>query len=309
MEWNDGLTGAAALQRHAPTVAEQLDHLVGAIVAPSARVAIVRRACAEAQDLTPLPDPASGVPQPEGLSSASEAEDLVLLRFAEQFSVDVSSVDDELRSDLWSALEQEPAQARGGVVAMTYVGDFVPRVRAVLDRLFAPSGDGWLSVEEVETEDATTLAYEFVRRVYNLKSLDPILSEMIRLRGARAHNCRLCKSLRSLDALTAGATESDFDSVDDLADDRLDPAQKAALALVDAIIWTPARVPDEVLDAVRAKFEPAQAVEIVLDVMRNAWNKTTVAVELDEPHVVGGVEVYQAQDDGSFEFGLSEPGR
>jgi len=60
-----------------------------------------------------------------------------------------------------------------------------------------------------------------------------------------------------------------------------------------------------VLDAVREHFTPAEAVELVLDVMRNSWNKTTVAAELDEAHVTEGVEVYEYYDDGTMEFGLA----
>jgi len=163
------------------------------------------------------------------------------------------------------------SSARGHIIAMTWVGDFVPRVRACLDRLFAPSD--WPAVPELELADATELAYEFVRIVYNLHAVDAALSEMVRLHGALAHNCRLCKSVRSRATLQAGATEADFAAIDDFERGTLSAAQKTALALVDSIIWTSARTDNSAVAAVRAQFTPTQAVEIVLDVMRNAWNK------------------------------------
>ena len=149
------------------------------------------------------------------------------------------------------------------------------------------------------------MAHEFVKVVHNLHRLDPILSEMVRLRGADAHNCRLCKSLRSREALQAGATPAELATAGASEHSRLTGAQHTALELVDAIIWHPARIPDELLDDVRARFTPEQAVELVLDVMRNAWNKTTVAAQLDEAHVADQIEVYQYHDDGTVEFGLA----
>ena len=74
---------------------------------------------------------------------------------------------------------------------------------------------------------------------------------------------------------------------------------------MDAIIWHPARIADGQVDDVRATFTPEQAVELILDVMRNGWNKTTVAAQLDEAHVADQIEVYQYHDDGTVEFGLA----
>jgi AhpD family alkylhydroperoxidase len=227
--------------------------------------------------------------------------------FAEQFSVDVSALEDEFLGELWAALGEEPRRARGRLVAMTWVADFVPRVRAALDRLFAPSAPIEETTAVLTVDDATVLGREFVRVVFNLHGLDPVLSEMVRLRVARAHNCRMCKSLRTRSALAAGATESDFAAVDEYATSGLSDAQKAALALVDGILWFPARIPDDVVEGVRRHFSPARAVELVLDVMRNSWNKTTVTARLDEAHVADGVELYEYHDDGTLEFFPAPP--
>lgn len=304
--WSAGLSGTDALHRYAPAVAEVLQRLVRTISADPHHVALVRWACASAQDLPPLPAPPSADPLPAGVTdrawSTLPDADRTILRFAEQFSVDVSALDDRLRSELWTALGEEPQQARGRLLAMTWVADFVPRVGIALDRLFTPSGP-LEATQAVETvDDATPLGREFVRVVHTLHELDPVLSEMLRLRGARAHNCRLCRSLRARPALAAGATERDFTAVDDYGNSELSAAQKTALALADGIIWSPARIPEPVVEAVRAHFPPAQAVEIVLDVMRNSWNKTTVAALLDEAHVTDGIEVYEYHDDGTLEF-------
>src|SRR5213076_2434220 len=49
--------------------------------------------------------------------------DQTVLRFAEQFSVDVSALDESLRADLWAALGEGPREARGRFLAMAWVGD------------------------------------------------------------------------------------------------------------------------------------------------------------------------------------------
>lgn len=304
--WSVALSGADAMQRYAPAATEAFQRLVHTVSADPHWVALARWACANAQELPPLPAPRSADPLPDGVTegrwSTLPDADRTVLRFAEQFSVDVSAIDDQMRSELWAVLGQEPQQARGRLLAMTWVADFAPRVRTVLDRLFGPSGPHQVTKAEEAVDDATPLGHEFVRVVYNLHELDPILSEMVRLRGASAHNCRLCKTLRSRTALVAGATENDFAAIDDYATSELSAAQKAALALVDGIIWSPARIAEQVLDDVREHFTPAQAVEIVFDVMRNAWNKTTVAALMDEAHVADGIEVYEYHDDGRMEF-------
>jgi len=304
--WSAGLTGAEALRRYAPAVDEMVQRLVRTLSAEPDRVALVRWACASAQELPPLPAPPGSAPLPDGVTDRRwetlPDADRTVLRFAEQFSVDVSALGEQLRAELWSVLGEEPQQARGRLLAMTWVADLVPRVRTVLDRLFAPSGplEGTGVVETVD--DATSLGRGFVRRVFNLHELDPVVSEMVRLRVARAHDCRMCKSLRTRSALAAGATEADFAAVDAYESSALSAAQKAALALVDGMLWTPGRIPEQVIADVRRHFPPAQAVELVLDVMRNSWNKTTVAAVMDEAHVSEGFELYEYHDDGTLEF-------
>ena len=79
---------------------------------------------------------------------------------------------------------------------------------------------------------------------------------------------------------------------------------KAALAFTDAMIWTPAAIGDDVVAAVRAEFSPAEAVEIALDVTRNAANKIPVSLASDEAIVTDGVELFDMDTDGNLTYGL-----
>ncbi len=232
----------------------------------------------------------AAIPAPD-LTNPAVAE------FAEQFALDVSSVDDAQRS-AFLATTGDQAFA---VVQQIYAHDFVPRVRAVLDALFGPSDWAPPSVEPVETSpDTWPLLETFMVEVARLRALDPTTTELVRLRGARLHDCAVCKSRRSQDAIDAGADDVLFAAVDAWESSDLDPAGKAALALTDALVLTPYDVPATTVEAVRTHLSHKQTVEVVLDVMRNAANKIAVALGADAAQVTDGVELFTTDADGNL---------
>ncbi len=212
--------------------------------------------------------------------------------FADQFRTDVSGVDDELRE----ALAKETGEHQVAVVQMIWISDVAPRLDAVLDQLFGPSE--WPSTRRIPVRDVWGVIDEFTRTVARHAALDPIATELVRLRGARQHDCRLGQSRRAVAAISAGADEAMFDAVDDYEQGDLPEATKAALALTDAIIWTPSAVPEDVVARVREHLTDEQIVEVVLDVIRNATNKIEVALGTDEPEVTEGVQLFVTDADG-----------
>jgi alkylhydroperoxidase family enzyme len=102
-------------------------------------------------------------------------------------------------------------------------------------------------------------------------------------------------------AIEAGADDATFAAVDHYAESDLPEATKAALALTDAMIWTPDAIPAEVVADVRRLLSDAQAVELVLDVVRNAANKIAVALGADAPEVTEGVQLFVIDPDGNLE--------
>ena len=146
-----------------------------------------------------------------------------------------------------------------------------------------------------QTDPADYLLNTFAPAVGRMRGLDPVTSEIVRLYGARQHNCRLCKSLRERAALDAGGTEAMYHGIDAYESLNLSLRHKAALRHIDALIWTPALVRGE---DVLAQFSEAEAVELTLDVMRNACNKIAVALGADAPRVEHGVERYLLGADG-----------
>lgn len=235
---------------------------------------------------------------------APDLADPAVAELAEQFALDVSSVDDGQRGAFF-AVTGDQAFA---VVQRIYAHDFVPRVRAVLDALFGASI--WEpSVEPVETmPDTWPLLESFMVEVARLRALDPTTTELVRLRGARLHDCAVCKSRRSQDAIDAGADDVLFAAVDAWETSDLDATTKAALALTDALVLTPYDVPTATVEAVRSHLTQEQTVEVVLDVMRNAANKIAVALGADAATVTEGVELFTTDADGNLAVvGVSAP--
>ena len=216
-------------------------------------------------------------------------------RFAEQFGADVSVIDDGMRDDFALATGKH----RLDVVQMVWIADVAPRVRAALDALFGPSE--WPEpARRHPVASVWAVLEEFMVSVAQHRALDPTLTELVRLRGARQHDCRLCSSRRSQDAIDDGAGDAEFAAVDDHASSDLPEATKAALALVDAMIWTPTAIPQGVVDDVRRHLSDEQAVEVVLDVARNAANKIAVALRADQPEVSEGVQLFTTDSDGTL---------
>jgi alkylhydroperoxidase family enzyme len=218
--------------------------------------------------------------------------DPAVVAFAEQFARDVSLIDEPLRSRFADATGHH----QSAVAQMVWIGDVAPRLRSSLDALFGASQ--WTSARRYPVADVWSVIENFMAMVARLDALDATTTELIRLRGARQHECRICRSRRSVAALDDGADESTFDAIDHYETSELPDSAKAAIALVDAMIWTPSAIPDEVVAGVRQHLTERQAIEVVLDVVRNAANKIAVALGADVPEVTEGVQLFVTDADG-----------
>jgi len=292
-------SGSDALRTYAPTAANAVERVVAAawmVSADRGVLSLVAEAAtrsAAIHDLVPLEAPLAVDAPVADLDSGA------ILTFAEQCATDVAAVTPEQRAAFLAAA----GPVAGDLAAALWVVDMVPRTRAALDALAGPGP--W--PEPAEPDPGTDLwgALDgLIRTVPSLDALDPVTSELVRLRGARQHRCRLCMSLRSRPALRAGADEVTFAAVDDHQTSDLSLLARAALAFTDGMLWTPGRLDPATVAELAHEATPAQQVEIVLDVTRNALNKIAVALGADAPHVENGVEVYDVEPDGSLVYGL-----
>jgi alkylhydroperoxidase family enzyme len=268
-----------------------LDQLVALSPGDGRLTGLVRTVCARTLSLPALPAEVA-VDEPQ-----SEAETAVA-EFAEQFSVDVSAITREQRSRLWKSL----GDSTFSVVISMYIADFVPRVRAGLEALgvghrylgWAREGITW---DHSDPSDA--VFNDFLPAVARMRALDPVMSELVRLRGAAQHNCRLCKSRRESSALDAGGSEALYDEIEGFESSAsLDARAKAALRYADGLIWSPAHLVADDVAEVRSGFSDDESVELTFDVMRNAANKIMVSLGADAPKVEGGIELVLIDADG-----------
>ena len=255
--------------------------------------ALIRLTCGRALALRPLP---AEVDLVDGTSD----DEAVVAAFAEQFAVDVTGIGDHQRRQFAATLGDRAFR----VVVAIYIADFVPRVWAGFDALgLGKPGNGEPIEWDHDADPVEALLNGFVSAVARLRQLDPVMTEVVRLRGAAQHNCRLCKSLRDSTALGAGGSEDLYTQIEHYESaDGLTDAQKAALRYVDALIWTPSRIGAEVAAGVREHFTEDEAFELTLDVMRNACNKIAVAMGADAPRVSEGTEEYRIDEQGQTVF-------
>ncbi|WP_232677338.1 carboxymuconolactone decarboxylase family protein [Nocardioides sp. R-C-SC26] len=215
-----------------------------------------------------------------------------VVAFAEQFSVDVTGIEERQRAAFLAATGVHAFE----VVQLLYVRDQLPRLRVALEAVFG-EGAWWPDAPE-PAADLWPAIEDFMIAVARCMLLDPVVTEVVRLRGARQHACRLCMSRRSVAAIDAGADEATFAALDEWPESDLPAGTTAALGLVDAMIWTPTAIPVETVAALRAELVPGQIVEVALDVVRNAANKIAVALGADAPEV-DGVQLFDLDPDGT----------
>jgi alkylhydroperoxidase family enzyme len=229
----------------------------------------------------------------------------VALGFTERFVIDVAGIGDADRAALSAQL---PPEQLGGFVIGLYAFDYDRRAELSITRLFDVKDDGWVADDDRAGQVDLGQAFDdLVKTIARMDDLDPVTTELVRLRGARQHNCRICQSTRSVQAISAGADESMFTKIDWYETTDLSERHKVALRLTDAVITQPTEITPELVSQVRTYFEPAEVVEMVYDIVRNSAQKVAVAMAADGAHVTEGVEYYDLADDGDVLFGQEAP--
>lgn len=214
----------------------------------------------------------------------------VASEFTDQFVIDVAGITAAQRTALSSALGGDVL----GFVQALYVVDLSTRRAAVRARLFGDSPE--IDVEPVARSDPDETLWRaietFMRTVARLDALDPLTSELVRLRGASMNNCRLCRSRRSIEA-TALVPDHDLLAIAEQFETAdLDARTKLALRITDAMLTQPSELAAADIEAARTRFSVEELDELLFDVVRNAANKIAVAFGADAPQVDDGIEYY-----------------
>lgn len=230
------------------------------------------------------------------------------LEFAEQFAIDVSGpiadYVDRLRPHF-------PGDRLKGFVVAAYLTEFTQRLEMIAGALLgghagaaeqspatATAGGG---AKEPLRDMARALA-EYQDAVVRLGALDPVLTELVRLRCARVHNCRICKTLRLADARAAGADDAMTAKVDHYERSDLDERAKTALRVTDAMISGPGTLGASVVAQAKATFSPAELAELCLDITKWSTQKIHVSLGTDSadrlPRNADSVSYFSFDEDG-----------
>jgi alkylhydroperoxidase family enzyme len=129
--------------------------------------------------------------------------------------------------------------------------------------------------------ELTALLAGYQDTVMRSNALDPVLTECIRLRCARQHDCRICQTLRLSDAADLGMDKTMSDKIDRYETSDLGERITVALRIVDAFIWSPRSMSEELIASAHEQFSEVELAEILLDVTKWSTQKIHVALGTD----------------------------
>ncbi|ONH32601.1 hypothetical protein BL253_04610 [Pseudofrankia asymbiotica] len=210
------------------------------------------------------------------------------------------------RPDLVAVL-REHLRGRGTreLAEIIYVFDQAARLVIGHGRLFDPGEFGDAPPDEAPSEPRSLGAANLLLHdaALGLSALDPVTTELVRLRAGSYHDCRTCLSLRLVIDGRVVVDEELFARLGGYADDpAFSPSRRAALRYADAHMTGPRQITPELRAELRTHFSAAQLVELSLDV--TAWNyqKTLVALDLDAPASGEGLTGMAINADGSLQL-------
>ncbi len=208
-------------------------------------------------------------------------QERAVLGFAEQFVLDVSQFTPAQREGLAAAMG---AQDLLEVVTAIYVIEYTQRLESVVTALSPAGSEGQVSPSASaanDDADVRPLLADYSAAVMRLRELDPVTTELVRLRCARTHNCRICQTLRASDARSAGVSDEMTSKVDFYEASDLDERTKLALRITDAFILQPGDLTAATIESAQRQFTEAELVELCLDITKWATQKIKVSLGLD----------------------------
>lgn len=217
---------------------------------------------------------------PDGLGDLSDAQKAAI-DFVEQFVIDVSGITDVDRTILE---EHFPGEKMRDFVTAVYIIEFSYRLKVIAGMLLGEDSSHQIHNETatlIEPADTRTYLKNYQDAVVRSTDLDPVTTELVRLRCARTHNCRICQTLRLTNARAEGADDLMTAKVDFYENSDLDERFKIALRITDAFITRPDTLTIQSINAAREVFEPTQLAELCLDITKWSTQKIHVALGTD----------------------------
>ena len=244
-----------------------------------------------------------GVWQPP--ADCNEVERLALV-LAEQFAVDVNGIPEAQVSVLADALGEE---ALGALINSLYLVDMTLRLELVAPVVLPGHVAATAMAAESPALDSSVVPGELVANVIAdfaaaavlADDIDPLTSELVRLRCAQVHHCRLCGSLRQRSALDHGFDETMTERIAHYEQGGFNDAATSALRLVDTLILFPADAGDHLRAELERHYSPVQIAELCFDTVKWSQQKALVATHSDAPPW-DGVHVLDFDGEGHPRF-------
>jgi AhpD family alkylhydroperoxidase len=170
------------------------------------------------------------------------------------------------------------------------MSDREPRVR------LSANGDGAIAPVLADALDA------FAAAAMRAQAVDPVTTELVRLRCAGYHDCRICGSLRLEDARQRGVDEEMAAKVARYEASDLPERAKVALRLADAVIIDPSTADRALAAQVHEHFSDEQIAELLFDIMKWSRQKERVALRLEAPPWEG-TNTFSFDDSGNHVLG------
>ena len=139
-----------------------------------------------------------------------------------------------------------------------------------------------------------------------LDQMDPVTTELVRLRAAAHHDCRTCKSVRAVTGREAGVDETMTAKIERYEASDLPERHKVALRLADALMTQPGQLSAELKRQLHEHFTDAELVELTVDVMKWNYQKVPVALRIDAEPAPGQLAGLAFDENGRHHFILPE---
>lgn len=231
------------------------------------------------------------------------------LAFAEQFVINVTDISE---ADLAGLQKYFRAEQVREFVAALYVTECTQRLEMIGSALLGEGQDAWHGYAAATSTSNNAghgiggieVALEhYQAAVVRGTALDAVVTEMVRLRCARTHDCQICQTLRLSDAREAGVDDAMTAKVDFYEKSDLDERIKIALRITDAFITLPDTLGEGVIHQARANFTAQALAELCLDITKWSTQKIYVALGSD------GADALPKNEQGVSFFSFDQDGR
>ena len=146
--------------------------------------------------------------------------------------------------------------------------------RSVGPRIEIPGGGMSLGIPLDAAMDA------FAAAAMRSQTVDPYITEVVRQRCARYHDCRTCGSLRMP---AAGLDEASIEKIARGEGGELGDRARAALRIADSMIVDPSSISPELYEELHPWLGDEQVAELAVDVVKWSKQKLLVALRLEVP--------------------------